>query len=60
MGIPGTGVLIAFTTMLVIVCAAVVLSIAAVWFGLHVVAPKIRRALDRAETEEEQPIDRPG
>jgi hypothetical protein len=60
MDIQGAGLLIVAVTVLVMVGAAVVLSIAAVWFGMHVVAPRIRRALDRAETEEQQPVDRPG
>ena len=60
MDVPGASLLIAAVTMLVFVGVAIVLSIVAVWFGLHVVAPRIRRALDRAETEEEQPVDRPG
>ena len=46
-------------TVLVVVSGAVALFLAAVWFGLHVVAPRIRRAIDRAETEEDQPVDRP-
>jgi hypothetical protein len=59
MDVPGASLLIAFVTVLVLVGAAIVLSIVAVWFGLHVVAPRISRAVDRAETEEEQPGDRP-
>jgi len=57
--IPGGTLLTIFATLLVVVSAAIVLLLAAVWFGLHVVAPRIRRAIDRPETEEEQPVDRP-
>ena len=60
MDVPGASLLIVAATSFAIVCAAIVLSIVAVWFGMHVVAPRIRRALDRAETEEGQPVDRPG
>jgi hypothetical protein len=52
--LPGT-----IATLFAAFAAVVVVFLAAVWFGLHVVAPKIKRALDRAETEEEQPGDRP-
>jgi hypothetical protein len=45
--------------LVVVFAGAVVVFLAAVWFGLHVVAPRVRRALDRAEIEEEQPGDRP-
>ena len=33
--------------------------LAAVWFGLFVVAPRIRRMLDRLEADDEEPGDRP-
>ena len=55
----GSTLLGTIATVLVVVSGAVVLFLAAVWFGLHVVAPRIRRAIDRAENEEEQPGDRP-
>ena len=60
MDVPGVSLLIAAVTVLVLIGGAIVLSIVAVWFGLHVVAPRISRALDRAETKEEPPVDRPG
>ena len=38
---------------------AIVVGLAAVWFGLYVVAPRIGRALDRADQDDEDPVDRP-
>jgi hypothetical protein len=35
------------------------LFLGAVWFGLFVLAPRIGRALDRADADEEEPGDRP-
>jgi hypothetical protein len=35
--------------------AVIVIFLAAVWFGLFVIAPRIRRALDRAEADDEEP-----
>jgi hypothetical protein len=55
---PGGNLLGTIAALLVVFSAAVALFLAAVWFGLHIVAPRIRRAVDRAETEEEQPGDR--
>jgi len=43
----------------VLVVGAVVIFAGAVWFGLSVLAPRIGRALDRAEVDEEEPGDRP-
>ena len=59
MDITGGILLAIFATLLIIVSAAIVLFLVAVWFGLHVVAPRIRRALDRTETEEDLPGDQP-
>jgi hypothetical protein len=58
MDFPGGILLGTIAALLVVFSVAIALFIAAVWFGLHVVAPRIRRAVDRAETEEEQPGDR--
>ena len=58
MDFPGGILLGTIAAVLVVFSVAVALLVAAVWFGLHVVAPRIRRAVDRAETEEEQPGDR--
>ncbi len=53
----------AFMAMLavlfVLVPVAIVLFLVAVWFGLFVLAPRIGRALDRAETHDEETGDRP-
>jgi len=37
---------------------AIVIGLAAVWFGLYVIAPRISRALDRGDKDED-PGDRP-
>ena len=58
--IPGGALLTTFAPLLVVVGAAIVLFIAAVWFVLHVVAHRIRRAIDRAKIEGEESVDRPG
>ena len=50
-----------FTTILWVfgvLILAIVIGLAAVWFGLFVVAPRIQRALDRTEIKEEEPGDR--
>jgi hypothetical protein len=33
--------------------------LAAVWFGVYVLAPRISRAFDHAETADEEPGERP-
>jgi hypothetical protein len=40
------------TDFVVLLAVAVVASVIAVWFGRRVVAPRIERALDRAESED--------
>lgn len=37
----------------------IILFLGAIWFGLFVVAPRISRALDRADTDVEEPGDEP-
>ena len=37
---------------------AAVTFLAAVWFGLSILAPRIGRAADRADADEEEPGDR--
>ena len=37
----------------ILALVAVVVFAVAVWFGRHVIAPRIGRALDRAETEDD-------
>jgi flagellar basal body-associated protein FliL len=45
--------------LLLMLVVAIVIFLGAVWFGLFVVAPRIGRALDRADADEEEPCDRP-
>jgi F0F1-type ATP synthase membrane subunit b/b' len=45
-------------TLFAVIIVAAVLFLAAVWFGLHVLAPRIGRAIDRAEAEDEGAGDR--
>jgi hypothetical protein len=42
-----------------VLVGAVVILLAAVWFGRTMLAPRIGRALDRADADEEEPGDRP-
>ena len=42
--------------VLVVAAAAAVIAVA---FGIFLLAPRIQRALDRAETDDEEPGDRP-
>jgi hypothetical protein len=46
-------------TLFVVLTGAVVIFLGAVWFGLFIVAPRIGRALDRAETDDEESGDQP-
>lgn len=39
--------------------AGAVIFLGAVWFGLSIVAPRITRALDRADADEKELGDRP-
>jgi hypothetical protein len=39
--------------LVILALVAVVVFAVAVWFGRHVIAPRIGRALDRAETEDD-------
>ena len=52
--VPGT-VLLA----IVVLFGAVIVFLAAVWFGRRMLAPPIGRAVDRADADEEEPGDRP-
>ena len=45
--------------LVVVVGGGAALFALAVWFGLYIVAPRVRRALDRADADEEEPGDRP-
>lgn len=44
--------------VLVLVIAAIA-TVVGVWFGMVFIAPRISRALDRAETDDEETGDRP-
>jgi len=48
-----------FAAVLAVVLGAVVIFLVAVWFGLSVLAPRIGRAADRVDADEEEPGDRP-
>jgi hypothetical protein len=41
-----------------VLAASIAILIAAVWLGMRVIAPRLQRALDRAETEDEHDRDR--
>lgn len=43
----------------VVLVIAAIAAVVSVWFGIVLVAPRISRALDRAETHDEEPGDRP-
>jgi Kef-type K+ transport system membrane component KefB len=42
-----------------LVLGAIIVFAAAVWFGQRILAPRIGRAADRADADEEEPGDRP-
>lgn len=46
-------------SLFTLVLVAIVVFLVAVWFGLSVLAPRIGRALDRAESNHEDVGDRP-
>jgi len=50
----GAGLIGQIFAVVVMLAAAIGLFVAAVWLGMHVIAPRLRRALDRAETEDDQ------
>jgi ABC-type enterobactin transport system permease subunit len=47
------------TELLVVLAIAAAATVGGVWFGIVVVAPRITRRLDRPESIEEEPGDRP-
>lgn len=55
----GAALLDIVVLLVVVFGGAAALFALAVWFGLFIVAPRIRRALDRADADEEEPGDRP-
>ena len=42
-----------------VLLGAVAIFLVAVWFGLSILAPRIGRAADRIDADEEEPGDRP-
>ena len=54
----GAAVLGSVFAIVVVAGGAVAVVGLAVWFGLYIVAPRIQRALDRAEADEEETGDR--
>jgi len=50
----GAGPIGEISAVLLVLAAAIGIFLAAVWLGMHVIAPRLRRALDRAETEDDQ------
>jgi hypothetical protein len=42
-----------------VLAIATIAAVVSVWFGIVIIAPRISRALDRAETDDEEPGDRP-
>jgi Kef-type K+ transport system membrane component KefB len=44
----------AVATLLLVLVAAIVVFIGAVWFGLRVIAPRLGRAVDRAEEDDHE------
>jgi uncharacterized SAM-binding protein YcdF (DUF218 family) len=49
----GSVLLSMLAVLFIVVPAAIVLFLVAVWFGLFVMAPRIGRALDRAAADDE-------
>ncbi len=45
--------------LFIVLPVAILGFLAAVWFGLFVLAPRIKRALDRADLAEQETGDRP-
>jgi hypothetical protein len=45
--------------VLAVLLGGAAIFVVAVWFGLSILAPRIGRAADRADTDEEEPGDRP-
>ena len=58
MDVPGAIVLGVVAALLLVLAAAIAIFIGAVWLGMHIIAPRLRRAVDRAETEDDLDRDR--
>jgi hypothetical protein len=48
-----------FLGLFIVIPLAILGFLGAVWFGLFVLAPRIKRALDRADVAEQETGDRP-
>ena len=46
------------SAVVLVLAAAIGIFLAAVWLGMHVIAPRLRRALDRPEIEDDHDGDR--
>ena len=53
------GLLLSIVYLFVGLTGVIIIFAGAVWFGLFIVVPRIQRALDRANADEEEPGDRP-
>jgi len=58
MGLVDAATLGVLANALLLLAASIGIFVGAVWLGLRVVAPRLRRAIDRAETEDELDRDR--
>jgi hypothetical protein len=47
------------TDVLIVLVIAALTTVGGIWFGIVVLAPRISRVLDRPESTEEEPGDRP-
>jgi hypothetical protein len=47
------------TEVLIVLAIAAVATVGGIWFGIVVLAPRMTRLLDRPESTEEEPGDRP-
>jgi hypothetical protein len=47
------------TELLAVLAIAAVATVGGIWFGIVVIAPRMSRVLDRPESPEEEPGDRP-
>jgi len=54
----GAGLIGVISAVVLVLAAAIGIFVAAVWLGMHVIAPRLRQALDRAEIEDEHDGDR--
>jgi hypothetical protein len=45
--------------LVLVLAIAAITAVVGVWLGIVLIAPRISRSLDRAETDDEEPGDRP-